>query len=156
MAEEAPKATVTVKRVKDPETWLAKQKRAVETVAEANYTAGVVVPKRPIVATSIAKEDKYKAKMMQVLEKKARVEGLKGVTDDEVVGAAIAIGAPKLRDGILKRWHKVTSFVEKWSPILASIEADVDAKPDVTDADREQRMLANLRGLKAKKRAWKG
>jgi len=155
MAEQVPTAAVNVKRVKDSSSWLSKQRRNLEAVGQQNYTEGVVTPKRPIVATSIKAEPKYAAKMQKVIQEQARVAGLKGVTDDYVVGSAINIGAPKLVPGVTQRWHKVTNFVEKWQPILAAIQADVDSKPDVTDADRENRMLANLRGLKAKKRAWK-
>jgi hypothetical protein len=144
-----------VERIKPAEAWIKKQLGNLSAVGEANYRTGVTTPKRPIVATSIAKEDKYANQMRKVIETKARVEGLKGVTDDDVIAAAVNLGAKRLVPAVTERESKVRKFVTNWHPILASIEAEVDAKPDTTDAEREARMLTNLRGLKAKARAWK-
>jgi hypothetical protein len=146
---------MAVERVKPAEAWVKKQLGNLAAVGESNYRAGVVAPKRPIVATSIAKEDKYAAKMREVLDKKLRVAGLQGVTDDQVINAAVKIGAPRLVPAVQAREEKVRKFVSNWQPILASIETEVDTMPDTTDAEREQRMLSNLRGLKAKAKAWK-
>jgi len=155
MAEEIRPAAVTVQRVKSAEKWVAKQIRNITAVGETNYREGVVSPKRAIVATSIAKEPKFASKMREVIEKKSRVAGLKGITDDFVVGSAIEIGAPILVSAVTKRKGKIDKFVGGFQPLLSALESDIDKLGDVTDAEREARMLENLRGLKARKLAWK-
>jgi hypothetical protein len=144
-----------VERVKPPEKWIKKQLGNLSAVGETNYKEGVLTPKRPIVSTSISKEDKFANQMRKVIETKARVEGLKGVSDDDVIAAAVNLGAKRLVPAVTEREPKVRKFVTNWQPILASIETEVDTKPDTTDAEREARMLTNLRGLKTKARAWK-
>jgi hypothetical protein len=58
-------------------------------------------------------------------------------------------------EGVTKREKKVDKFVRAWQPVLSDHVSTIDALPDVTDADRENRMLENLRGLKTKKGAWR-
>lgn len=46
-------------------------------------------------------------------------------------------------------------FARSWAPLLVKHIAKIQSMPDVTDADRERRMIENLRGLKKLKGAWR-
>lgn len=50
---------------------------------------------------------------------------------------------------------KQERFADNWAPILVKHQAKIHAMPNVTDADRERRMIENLRGLKRLKGAWR-
>ena len=50
---------------------------------------------------------------------------------------------------------KYQIFAQNWAPILAQHVQKIRSLPDATDADRERRMLENLRGLKKLKGAWR-
>jgi len=79
---------------------------------------------------------------------KRREEALRATNMDEWAAMAEILGADKLVDGVEKRRYKVERFVEKYQPALKAHLDVIDAMPDVTDADREKRMIENLRGLK--------
>jgi len=61
------------------------------------------------------------------------------------------IGADKLVDSVVKRADKVAKFVTSWQPMLGTHLSKIDGLSDVTDSDRENKVLENLRGLKALK-----
>jgi len=63
--------------------------------------------------------------------------------------------AARLVAGVTGREKEVHDSVTPWQPIVESHVRKIDEMPEVTDAEREARMLANLRGLKALKGTWR-
>ena len=74
---------------------------------------------------------------------------------DEWYAFAAVLGAPRLVDGVVKRIKKVNDFVVNWRPLLESHVSELDKMSTETDKEREDKMLANLRGLKALKGKWR-
>jgi len=64
---------------------------------------------------------------------------------------AETIGANRLVEGVVARRAKVERFWGAWQPLLTQHLQRIDTLPNVTDADRERRMVENLRGLRALK-----
>ena len=146
---------VTVKRILPPEEWKKRQLDTLKSVGRANYAQGISMPKKSPIEAGIAAQDRYEEQMRKEEVLKRRKENLETVTDEEWFNYAQNIGVDRIVDGVVKREKKVDKFVRGWQPVLLDHVAKIDAMADVTDADRENKMLENVRGLKAKKGAWR-
>ena len=146
---------VEITRLTPPEQWVAKQISTLKAVGEKNYRDGIARPKKDPIKAGIEAEAKFADSMRKVIEEERRASGLKATNMDEWYAYASELGAPRLVQGVVKRQAKVTKFVAAFQPMLKSHLGKIDTMADVSDADREARMLENLRGLKAMKGAWK-
>jgi len=137
----------TITRVLDPTDWVDKQIKTMEAVGEANYLRGIKHPKADPIKAGIAAQPKYEAKMKDPKVLARRKTQLMKTNMDEWAAMAETLGAAKLVDGVVKRKYKIERFVAKYQPLLKAHLATIDAMADVTEADRESKMLANKRGL---------
>ena len=141
----------TVKRVISPEDWKKRQIDTLKAVGRTNYLQGVASPKADPIARGIATEEKYAIETKKAIDEGRRKTALQKTDMNEWAKYSTTIGADKLVDGVTKRESKVTDFITKFQPMLTSHLAKIDALSEATDSDRENRMLENLRGLKALK-----
>lgn len=141
----------SVKRVISPEDWKKRQIDTLKAVGRTNYLDGIASPKADPIARGIATEEKFAAEMRKAIDEERRKKALQKTSMDEWYTYASTLGADKLVDGVVKREAKVAAFVTAWHPMLTSHLGKIDALAEETDADRENRMLENLRGLKALK-----
>lgn len=141
----------SVKRVLSPEDWVRRQIDTLKSVGRANYLKGIASPKADPIARGIETEGKYAAATRKAIEEGRRKAALEKVSMADWFLYAKELGADKLVDGVTKREPKVRKFVTAWQPVLTSHLAAIDALAEETDSDRENRMLENLRGLKALK-----
>jgi len=137
-----------VQRLPTPAQWVAKQIGNLSAVGAANYSAGIVRPKKDPILAGIAAQGKYEAEMRKPEVLKRRETELRKTNMEEWAAMAERLGPARLVEGVTTRQYKVERFVGAYQPKLESHLRVVDALPDVTDADRERRMLENLRGLK--------
>jgi len=144
-----------VQRILPPDEWKKRQLETLKQVGRANYAQGISMPKKDPIQAGIEAQDRYEEQMRKEEVLKRREAALKAVTADDWFNYAQNLGVDRLVEGVVKREKKVDRFIRGWQPILADHVSKIDALPDVTDADRENRMLENLRGLKAKKGAWR-
>jgi len=140
-----------VKRVLSPEDWKKRQIETLRSVGRANYVEGIKSPKADPIARGIATEGKYAEETRKAIDAGRRKAALEKTSMAEWYQYASTLGADKLVDGVVKREAKVSDFIASFQPMLTSHLAKIDALADVTDSDRENRMLENLRGLKALK-----
>jgi len=141
----------TVTRILSPTDWAKRQIDTLKSVGEANYAIGIAHPHKDPIAAGIAAEGKYANAMKKVVDEKRRAEGLSDVSMAEWYGYANAIGKGRLVEGVDKRSAKVSKFVTAYQPLLVDHVSKLDAMAEATDKEREDKMLANLRGLKALK-----
>jgi len=140
--------------VKKAERWNKKQiDRA--AVAEDEYKAGIADPDRNPIDAALAAAEKRTARVKESLEKKTWEAAMKKLTIEDWRKPALAKGPARFIEGVKFAEPKIRDFVAKWRPILEEIQAAVRAMPEVTDADREKRMIENLRRLKKAKGTWK-
>jgi len=131
-------------------------KKQVENASRSTeaYKDGVSNPRRGAATAALAASAKRAEAVRVAEEGKYWEKSMAKVTDDYVKKRAVDIGAPRYAPGIKGAEEKTLKFWRGWKPILDGIEGEVAAMPDVTDADREARMIANVRALKAKKGDW--
>ena len=146
---------VTVTRILPPDVWRQRQIGNLKSVGEANYKVGISRPKKDVIAEAIKAEDKWATRIKEAIDKGRRKAALASVTLGEWYTYAENIGAGRLVEGVTKREAKVDKFVKAFQPVLTEHVSKIDAMPAVTDKDMEERMLANLRGLKALHGSWR-
>jgi len=147
-------AEVIVKRILDPETWKKRQLETLKAVGEANYGVGITFPKHDPIKKGIEKEKKYAQAMKKVIEEQRRKKGLEFTDITEWYEYSDKFKG-RLVEGVILRENEVTKFVDGYNPILLDHLKKIDPMPDVTDREREEKMLENLRGLKAIKGKWR-
>jgi len=141
----------TVTRVLSPEDWKKRQLDTLKSVGESNYKVGIAKPKKDPIAAGIAAEGKYAAETKKAIDSGARAAALAKTTMGEWYKYSSDLGAGRLVDGVVKREAKVSAFITSFQPMLSSLLGRVDQMAQTTDGEREQKMLENLRGLKALK-----
>jgi len=147
---------ISISRILPPDEWRKRQIGNLKAVGETNYKVGISRPKKSPIKAGIEAEDKWAERVKKAIEEQRRKKALETVTDDDWYKYASEIGAGRLVEGVVKREAKVDRFVKAWQPILLDHVQKIDEMPAVTDKDMEERMLANLRGLKALKGKWRG
>jgi len=139
----------SVQRVLSPADWKKRQLNTLKSVGETNYKDGIKTPKKDPIAAGIAAEDKYGTETKKAIEAGSRKAALQKTNMGDWYKYASEIGAGKLVDGVVKREAKVDAFITAFQPMLTTHLGKIDALAEVTDSDRENRMLENVRGLKA-------
>ena len=146
----------TVTRILPPDEWRKRQINTLKSVGQTNYTQGIERPKKDPIEAGIAAEEKWAARIKEAIDQQRRKKALQATNMQEWYNYASSIGAGRLVEGVTKREAKVDRFVRAWQPVLQAHVEKIDTLPAVTDSDMENRMLENLRGLKALKGAWRG
>ncbi len=140
--------SATVKRVISPTEWVERQIGNLKAVGEKNYKAGILSPKADPIARGMETEEKWAAAMKEAMDNESRKKGLAKTDMGEWAKYSLESGASKLVEGVVKRKAKVDRFVGAYQPALVTHLSSIDALPEDTDAEREERMLENVRGLK--------
>ncbi len=147
---EAPPANpATVQRLPTPQQWVEKQIGNLSAVGEANYRIGITHPKKDPIAAGIAAQGAYENAMRNQEVLKRRETGLRRTNMEEWASMAERVGAGRLVSGVTDRRFKVERAVTALQSAMSSHLQRIDSMPNVTDADRERRMVENLRGLRA-------
>lgn len=138
-----------VQRLPNPAEWVGKQLRNLQAVGETNYREGITRPRKDPIAAGIAAQGAYETKMRDPAVLKRRVTGLQRTNMEEWASMAERVGASRLVAGVIERQFKVERAVTSLHSKLGQHLQRIDAMPNATDADRERRMVENLRGLRA-------
>lgn len=149
--EEPPANPPVIQRLPDPQQWVAKQLDTLQAVGEQHYREGITRPKKSPIQAGIAAQPKYEAAMRNPEVLRRRETALRQTSDDVWAARSERIGAGRLVQGVLERKAKVEQKVTALHARMTQHLQRIDGLPDVTDADRERRMLENLKGLRAMK-----
>ncbi len=148
-------AEARVQRILPADEWKKRQIETLKSVGARNYAQGISMPKKDPIEAGIQAQARYEEQMKKDEVLKRREAALKATNINEWYAYASDLGTNRLVEGVVKREKKVDKFVKGWQPLLLDHVSKIDELPDVTDADREERMLENLRGLKALKGKWR-
>ena len=140
-----------IKRLLSPTEWADRQIETLKSVGRKNYEVGIAGPKDDPIAAGIRAQPRYVEQMSKAEVLERRKTALEKTDMATWYKYSKEIGAENLVKGVEKRKDKVTKFLGTWQPILKGHLDKIDALAEVTDSDRENKMLENLRGLKALK-----
>lgn len=147
--EPAPPNPATVVPVKDAAAIVAKQMANFAAVGATNYLAGIASPKANPIEEGVRAQPAYEAAMRDPEVLKRRVTGLQATSMQEWALASETKGYARIADGVAAARPKIERFWAAFQPLLQAHVQKIRAMSNVTPADRKQRMIANLDGLRA-------
>jgi len=124
--------------------------------AGQDWLTGVLNPRKDPKAAAIASNAHYKQSMQTALNEDAFLKGVQGIDLDQMATTINALGASVYTQGVAARQAKLAAAWQKYGPLLGDLQARVNAMPNVTDADRENKAIAMMRGLKLIKKQLRG
>jgi hypothetical protein len=119
------------------------------SAAGETWKAGVLSPRKSPKAQAIASNARYKGQMQAAIAADSYLHGVQNIDEDAMAATVNALGAGVYTQGIAARLPKIQASLEKMQPMKAALKATIDAMANVTDADREARMLSNKRGMQS-------
>lgn len=126
--------------------WAEKQvSRAAAAAAE--WAKNVKRPRRDPIKAAIAAAPKRAEKVRQSLEEKKWEKAMAKVDEALMYKVIEKRGASAFRAGVEDRRDKVVARVAELQPLVTALKKTIEAMPDVSDADREARLLAARRGM---------
>ena len=99
-----------------------------------------------------AKADKYVAGVQRAVEENRFQRGLQKVSLADWQQSMIVKGLQRLSNGVKAAEGKVEQFQAEFLPYVESVQARVNAMPNDTEEQRDQKMLENARMLRQFKR----
>lgn len=100
-----------------------------------------------------AKADQYMEGVRRAVDTGKYQAGLRAVPLETWKQAALTTGLDRLDSGIRKGAPKMGAFLAEFLPYVASVQQQIKAMPNGTEAERDERMLANARQLRQFRRS---
>lgn len=119
------------------------------------YREGVLNPIRGAATAALAAADKRAEAVRRSLDNKTWEKAMSTISDDYVKRKAAEVGAPRFATGVEAAKDKIERFWSGWAPHLEEVRSKIQTMPDISDTDREARMIENLRLMRSKKGAWR-
>jgi hypothetical protein len=114
-----------------------------------HWVEGIAKPRANFKTAALKNKDAWKASMTAAIAQDAYAKGMNNVDEDEALKIAQTVGAQGYSAGALARGDKHMRIMGKVAPLMTAAVDAVRAKPAVTDADRESRMLEMVRAARA-------
>lgn len=140
------------KRQKDAATIARKWANNLSQSADA-MTQGIrAVTQNPAQAAK-AKKNTMKARLMKSLEDGGKYDqAMDQVTLQDWQDAAIKKGVARATQGAVEAEGKMQQFMSQLLPFTAQVSAKISQMPNATEAERDARMLAAVREMRAFRR----
>lgn len=116
--------------------------------AGGDWLAGVTGQTVNPAELAVKAKEKWKARMMAAIQNDTWAKRLSQVSLSDITSAANKAGASAYTSGIANRSDKIMKAFQRIIPKIQAVRDIVNAMPDVTEVDRENKMLANVRGLR--------
>lgn len=116
--------------------------------ATGDYVTGVRNPRRDARQAAIAAAGKWKDRTLQAIQRDAFRKGVSNYDLAAAIEAATSDGGSAYAAGIAKRRTKIGAAFARLAPALSAVSQTIQAMPQDTDAQREQRMIANLKAMR--------
>lgn len=129
------------------DAWATKLLNRVKNAA-ADWEQGVQNPRRSPTAAMKAANGKWKANVQRAVTNDSYNKAVSTLTDSAIAAAAKAAGGQRFVDGVTSREPKVRAAIVKLQPKVQALSARIQGLPQDSDANREQRMIENLRGMR--------
>jgi len=126
--------------------WAEKQVRNASNAA-SDWLKNVKRPRREPKKAALAAAAKREQKVRESLEQHKWEKAMEKVDEDLMYKTIDAGGSEVFRKGVEMRKAKVEARAKELQPMVAALKKEIEAMPDVTDADRAARLLAARAGM---------
>ncbi len=125
--------------------------RLIEGVSAAarRYAEGVRAPRAHFLERAKAANQAWKNGVQQAVAGDRFAAGLNKVNADEAIETAATLGAQNLVTGVTARRNKIQRVMGEVAPLMAGAISQVRGMPSNTDAEREAKAVAMIRGARA-------
>jgi len=134
--------------VADASTWTQKMLDRVSGSGDA-WLRGVQNPRQSPTAAMKAANGKWKNNTQAAITGDRWGKRVATLTDESIQAAAAAAGSSKFIAGVQQRKDKIAAAIQRLQPKVANLAQQVRSMPQDNDQQREARMIANLRGMRA-------
>jgi hypothetical protein len=134
----------------DPQAAADKYKRKVAQAAP-DWVKGMLAPKASFKTAAMAASGKWASGVQDAVQNDRFRKGMGKVDEAEAIRVATSDNGAAYVAGAAKRQDKVVRVFATLMPALGAISQQIRQMPQDTPADREQRMVENLRRMRALK-----
>ena len=113
------------------------------------YAEGVRAPRRNFLEAAKAANGAWKTGVQAAVAGDRFLGGLNKVNADEAIETAATLGAATYVQGVTGRAPKIQRIMTEVAPMMAAAVSTARALPADTDAQREARAIAMIRGARA-------
>jgi hypothetical protein len=124
--------------------------------AASDYVAGMQAPRREPVQAAIRAKGKWANRVQEAINNNSYERGVRNQNYSEAVQIATSDGGSAYTQGVAKRAAKIQRVHADLMPRLGAVSQAIQAMPQDTDAQREQRLLAARRAMIAVGKSRKG
>ena len=124
--------------------------------APDRYVEGMQAPRRDPQQAALAAEGKWASNTQQAIQDRRFGAGVRSADFRAGVQAAISDGGQAYVSGVSRREQKVSTAFGRLAPLLDGVSRQVQAMPQDTEQQRDQRALAAIRMMRQVKRQYRG
>jgi len=124
--------------------------------AAGDYVEGMRNPRRDPVAAAKRAAGKWANRLQEAINNRSYEKGVGSQDYAEAVRIATEDGGSAYTQGVAKRASKIARVYQDLAPRLGAVSQAIQAMPQDTEAQREQRLLAARRAMIALGKARKG
>lgn len=140
-------AITTGPRLPSPQDWAANQIQAAQNAAGKWLQNTLHPSKNPIVEAKKA-AGRYASETQKAIQENRFAKGLDRVNEDDMVATITQVGAAGFSAGVSNRAGKIKSAIDRLQPVLLAHVQKMDGLPVETEAQREAKVIENLRGMR--------
>jgi hypothetical protein len=116
--------------------------------AGSDWVKGSLAPRKDPVQAALAANAKRIARFQQSVTDKTWEGAMARVDQTQTAATITAVGAQGYANGVQARKGKIAASITRLQPLVAAHVEAMDKMPVATDADAENKMLANVRGMR--------
>lgn len=130
--------------IKDAATVSSKWSNNLTNAADTIRAGVNAVQQAPGVAAAAA-QNTMRARILAAIDSGKWAANVSAVSLSSWKNSMLTTGLSRISDGARKGQPKMQAFLNQFLPYVARVQQEVRAMPNASDADREQRMIANKR-----------
>lgn len=131
----------------DATTWANKMLTRASNAGQ-DWLNGVQNPARDPKAAALKAAGKYKNNLQKALAAGSWEKGIAAIDPSQTAATIAKVGAAGYTNGIAAREGKIRAAIATLAPKVTAISNTIQGMPQDTDAQRETRMLENLRAMR--------
>lgn len=138
------------KKVKSADRWATQQIENAKAGSK-DWLDGINNPSRDPVEAAKAAAPKWENAMKKAIADGRFKKGLDKTSTAKIQATANKLGTTVFEQGIEARQDKIRESVARRQTVAQSISDKIQSMPDATEADRDRRVLENLKAMRASK-----